>query len=146
LDCLGDENVEVREMAAKTLAGVIRCSQRQGILPLKDRFVQQAASIRLPPRSDPTYSDALRTLHGAILGVTSLIEAFPYAVEAWMPPLTEALASHSTDPPPIAATIRTCARQFQKTHQDTWHTDQLAFNEEELQALSTMLSGISYYA
>lgn len=28
--------------------------------------------------------------------------------------------------------------------QDTWHTDQLAFNEDELQALSTMLSGISY--
>lgn len=28
--------------------------------------------------------------------------------------------------------------------QDTWHTDQLAFTEEELQSLATMLSGISY--
>lgn len=35
LDCLGDENVEVREMASKVLAGVVRCSQRQSIVQLK---------------------------------------------------------------------------------------------------------------
>lgn len=35
LECLGDENVEVREMASKVLSGVIRCSQRQSIVPLK---------------------------------------------------------------------------------------------------------------
>lgn len=35
LDCLGDENVEVREMASKALSGIVRCSQRQSIIPLK---------------------------------------------------------------------------------------------------------------
>jgi len=35
LDCLGDENVEVREIAANALSGVVRCSQRQIIVPLK---------------------------------------------------------------------------------------------------------------
>lgn len=35
LECIRDENVEVRETAAKTLSGVIRCSQRQQILPFK---------------------------------------------------------------------------------------------------------------
>jgi proteasome activator subunit 4 len=35
LDCLSDENVEVREMASKALSGVVRCSQRQSIVPLK---------------------------------------------------------------------------------------------------------------
>lgn len=35
LDCLSDENVEVREMASKMLSGVVRCSQRQSIIPLK---------------------------------------------------------------------------------------------------------------
>lgn len=29
-------------------------------------------------------------------------------------------------------------------HQDTWHKDQLAFNEDQLQSLSTMLVGTSY--
>lgn len=37
LDCLSDENVEVREMASKMLSGVVRCSQRQSIIPLRVR-------------------------------------------------------------------------------------------------------------
>ena len=37
VDCLGDENVEVREMASKAFSGVVRCSQRQTIIPLKVR-------------------------------------------------------------------------------------------------------------
>ena len=39
LDCLSDENVEVREMASKVFSGVIRCSQRQNIIPLKVELV-----------------------------------------------------------------------------------------------------------
>lgn len=35
LDCLADENVEVRDMASKMLSGVVRCSQRHSISPLK---------------------------------------------------------------------------------------------------------------
>lgn len=35
LECLSDENIEVREMASKMLSGVVRCSQRQSIIPLK---------------------------------------------------------------------------------------------------------------
>ncbi len=37
LECLSDENIEVREMASKMLSGVVRCSQRQSIIPLKVR-------------------------------------------------------------------------------------------------------------
>ena len=40
LECLADENVEVREMASTTLAGVVRCSQRQSIIPLKVWFFE----------------------------------------------------------------------------------------------------------
>ncbi|EEB96494.1 hypothetical protein MPER_04362 [Moniliophthora perniciosa FA553] len=146
LECLGDENVEVREMASKVLSGVVRCSQRQSIVPLKNRFVRVIKKTNLPGRKDPTYAQALRSLHSAILGLCALLEAFPYSVEPWMPPLTEVLAPHATDPPPISTTIRKCASEFKKTHQDTWHKDQQAFDEEQLQNLSTMLVGTSYYA
>jgi len=146
LDCLSDENVEVREMASKVLSGVVRCSQRQSIVPLKNRFVALARKTSLPPRRDPAYADALRSLHSAILGICALIESLPYSVEVWMPPLTEVLAPHATDPPPISTTVRKCASEFKKTHQDTWHKDQQLFNEDQLQSLSTMLVGTSYYA
>ncbi|KAF8078288.1 hypothetical protein FPV67DRAFT_1663041 [Lyophyllum atratum] len=144
LECLGDENVEVREMASKALSGIVRCSQRQSILPLKNRFVALTRKITLPPRRDPTYAESLRSLHSAILGLCALIESLPYSVEPWIPSLTEVLAPHATDPPPISTTIRKCASEFKKTHQDTWHKDQYKFNEEQLQSLSTMLVGTSY--
>ncbi|KAJ6501707.1 hypothetical protein C8R47DRAFT_1108448 [Mycena vitilis] len=146
LDCLADENVEVRQMASKVLSGVVRCSQRQSIVPLKNRFLALARSITLPGRRDPAYAESLRSLHSAILGLCALIESFPYSVEPWMPALTEVLAAHATDPPPISTTIRNTASEFKKTHQDTWHKDQLLFDEDQLQSLSTMLVGTSYYA
>ncbi|KAL6304169.1 ARM repeat-containing protein [Sparassis latifolia] len=143
LECLSDENVEVREMASKMLSGVVRCSQRQSIVALRDHFVALARKTRLPNRRDPTYAASLRSLHSAILGLCALIESFPYSVEAWMPPLTDVLALHATDPVPISTTIRKSASEFKK---DTWHKDQLAFNEDQLQNLSTMLVGTSYCA
>ncbi|KAF7310620.1 hypothetical protein HMN09_00604800 [Mycena chlorophos] len=146
LECLSDENVEVRQMSSKVLSGVVRCSQRQSIVPLKNRFLALARKTTLPARKDPTYADSLRTLHSAILGLCALIESFPYSVESWMPPLTDVLAAHATDPPPISTAIRNCAGEFKKTHQDTWHKDQLLFDEDQLQSLSTMLVGTSYYA
>ncbi|KAG9314593.1 hypothetical protein JVU11DRAFT_5396 [Chiua virens] len=146
LECLADENVEVREMSSRTLSGIVRCSQRQNIIPLKNRFISLARSVKLPSRSAPNYGESMRKLHSAILGLCALIESFPYSVESWMPPLTEVLARHATDPPPISTTIRHCASEFKKTHQDTWHKDQLSFDEEQLQSLSTMLVGTSYYA
>ncbi|KAF7339947.1 hypothetical protein MVEN_01912400 [Mycena venus] len=184
LECLADENVEVRQMASKVLSGVVRCSQRQSIVPLKvriqtafNRFLTLARKITLPPRRDPTYAESLRSLHSAILGLCALIESFPYSVEPWMPALTEVLAAHATDPPPISTTIRNCASEFKKVcifalregskpltdslpslyrlikgnvtdgdGWDTWHKDQLLFDEDQLQSLSTMLVGTSYYA
>ncbi|EGO02735.1 hypothetical protein SERLA73DRAFT_102663 [Serpula lacrymans var. lacrymans S7.3] len=146
LDCLSDENVEVREMSSQVLSGIVRCSQRQSITPLKNRFVSMARKVKLPARTQPQYAEKLRSLHSAILGICALIESFPYSVESWMPPLTEILAVHATDPPPISTTIRKCASEFKKTHQDTWHKDQLQFDEDQLQSLSTMLVGTSYYA
>ncbi|THH09871.1 hypothetical protein EW145_g1718 [Phellinidium pouzarii] len=112
--CLSDENVEVREMAAKLLSGLLRCSQRRSILPLRNRFVSAARNTKLPKRQEIGYTDALRKLHAAILGLCALVESFPYSIEPWMPPLTEVLAPHASDPPPISTTIRKCASEFKK--------------------------------
>ncbi|KAF8527908.1 ARM repeat-containing protein [Hysterangium stoloniferum] len=146
MQCLEDENLEVREMAAKTLSSVLRSSQRHRILPLKEQFVGIVRRARLPSRQAPTYAETLKKLHAGILGIVALIDAYPYTVAPWMPSLCEELAPHATDPPPIAQTIRRCAADFKKTHQDMWHIDQHQFNEDQLQGLSTMLSGNSYYA
>ena len=55
LDCLGDENVEVREMASKALSGIVRCSQRQSIIPLKvcTTFRVRFSHLRFDLRAKP---------------------------------------------------------------------------------------------
>lgn len=156
--CLDDEVVEVRECAATTLSGVLRLSPRRSVLTYRDRFVRLARASPLPPRpiansakpgspsaASLAYSAAIRKRHAAILGLCALVDAFPYTIEHWLPPLlTEVLAEYTYDPIPISTTVRRCARTFRKTHQDTWHEDSKRFGEEGLGALSTLLTGSSY--
>ncbi|KAJ7071321.1 hypothetical protein C8F01DRAFT_1216892 [Mycena amicta] len=144
--CLDDEVADVREMAATTLSGVLRLSPRRHILTLRDRFVQLIRKSHIPPRTDPTYARSVRQRHAAILGVCALIESSPYTVEKWTPGLlTDILAEHTYDPAPISTTVRKTARNFSRTHRDTWHEDSARFNEDQLAALSTLLTGSSYY-
>ncbi|KAG8874746.1 hypothetical protein FRB97_005668 [Tulasnella sp. 331] len=146
-DCLSDEVIEVRERAASTLSGILRCSPRRTILLLKHRFTRQAATVFLPARNDANYASSLRQLHAAILGVTALIDAFPYSMPSWLPELIgDVLSRHAYNPIPVSRTIRNCAAKFKETHQDTWHEDSLKFNEEQMSALATLLAGPSYYA
>jgi len=145
--CLDDEVVEVREMAAITLSGILRVSPRRSVLALKDRFVRLARNSILPDRQSPTYNSTLRQRHAAILGICALIDSYPYTIERWMPDLlTSVLAEHTYDPIPISTTVRKCASNFRKTHQDTWHEDAKRFTEQQLVQLSTLLTGSSYYA
>ncbi|KAJ7462702.1 hypothetical protein B0H11DRAFT_2310714 [Mycena galericulata] len=145
--CLDDEVVDVREMAAATLSGILRLSPRRHILTLRDRFVQLIKKSHIPPRQDPGYARGVRQRHAAILGVCALVDSVPYTVEKWTPDLlTNILAEHTYDPAPISTTVRKCARNFSRTHRDTWHEDSSRFNEDQLAALSTLLTGSSYYA
>ncbi|KAG5648200.1 hypothetical protein DXG03_006155 [Asterophora parasitica] len=157
--CLDDEVVEVREMAATTLSGILRLSPRRSVLTLKldlpesiitphrpqDRFVRLAKNSDIPARQDPNYNKAIRQRHAAILGICALVDSYPYTVEKWMPELlTNVLAEHTYDPIPISTTVRKCAGNFKRTHQDTWHEDAKRFDEDQLAALSTLLTGSSY--
>lgn len=146
VECLQDENIEVRETSATTLSGILRCSQKRSVITFKDRFVRIGLRTKLPKRSDPGYSDSMRRLHSAVLGMIAVLQAYPYAVEPWMPSLIEKLSRFSSDPEPISTAIRKFAATFKKTHQDTWHLDQHLFDNDQAQALATMVTGTSYYA
>lgn len=145
--CLDDDVVEVREMAGTTLSGILRLSPRRSVLNLRDRFVKLASKSCLPNRESLEYNPSLRQRHAAIIGICALVDSFPYTIEKWMPELlTTVMLEHAHDPIPISTTIHRCASNFRKTHQDTWHEDSRRFTEDQLAALSTLLTGSSYYA
>ncbi|WVQ63803.1 uncharacterized protein L199_001958 [Kwoniella botswanensis] len=145
--CLRDPNQEVREMASATLSGFLRCSQRSMVVVLKDRFAREIKSTVLPKRRDapgqinPEYQAKLVQLHGAVLGATALVEAFPYTVPKFIPKLlADVLAPRVSDPAPISTTIRSCVASFKRTHEKY----QDKFTEDELSAMNYAQAGNSY--
>ncbi|WVQ73567.1 hypothetical protein IAR50_003145 [Cryptococcus sp. DSM 104548] len=145
--CLRDANQEVREMASSTLSGFLRCSQRAMVEILKDRFTREIQSITLPKRRgapgqvNPEYQEKIVHLHGAVLGATALVDAFPYTVPKFMPKLiADVLAPRVSDPAPISTAIRACVASFKRTHEKY----QDKFSEDELSSMNYAQAGNSY--
>lgn len=136
-DMLEDAQLEVREAASATLAGMIRCSPKKIRSPiidaLKERFMTQLRKNPMPKRKNPgtdtpvdTQKQVLRR-HAAVLGLGALVEAFPYATPppAWLPGVLAHLARHATDPGVVGKTTKGILSDFKKTRQDSWSVDQL---------------------
>jgi len=136
-DMLGDPQLEVRDAAAATLAGMIRCSpeaiRRPVIEALRARFEAELARNPMPRRKVPgteTPVDAHRQVlrrHAAVLGLGALVEAFPYATPPprWMPGVLAHLATRAAgDPGIVGKTVKGILAEFKKTRQDSWAVDQ----------------------
>ncbi|SPO23145.1 related to BLM10 - proteasome activator subunit [Ustilago trichophora] len=147
LELLSDKHLEVREMAATTLSGIVRCSQRRLIKTLKNRFTKTVATTMVPRRGEAEYDQLLLKLHSGILGASALLAAFPYEVPDWMPSLiVETVAQHTDDPVPISTTVRKCAADFKRTHQDTWSEDQHKFGDLLAEVNDFTLGRSDYFA
>ncbi len=136
-DMLADPQLEVRDCASATLAGMIRCSPRAirnpVIYQLKDRFVNQLRLNPMPRRKLPgtdTPVDTQKQIvrrHAAVLGLGALIEAFPYATPPpeWMPEVLAHLATRAaSDPGVVGKATKAILAEFKKTRQDNWGVDQ----------------------
>ncbi|OZJ03795.1 hypothetical protein BZG36_03001 [Bifiguratus adelaidae] len=150
-----DSQIEVRQLAAVTLSGLIRCSQREAIAQLISRF-RDLADTQIPQRNRKDssvraatpagFQTAVLRRHAGVLGLSCLVDAFPYEVPSWMPEILVFLAGCVSDPAPIQATVKKTFADFRRTHHDTWHEDMLQFTEDQLSLLSDMLISPSYYA
>jgi proteasome activator subunit 4 len=132
---LGDLQLEVRMGAATTLSGMIRCSPvalRDSMVDsLKADFTRMLAKNPLPKRRipgtpTPEHSKLVLTRHAAVLGLGSLIQAFPYMSPppAWLPDVLATLARKAaSDAGMVGKSVKSILADFKKTRQDTWHAD-----------------------
>ncbi|KAH6648157.1 hypothetical protein BKA67DRAFT_523821 [Truncatella angustata] len=157
-DMLADPQLEVRTVAGATLAGMIRCSPaaiRNPIIKiLKKRFESQLAKNPMPkkklPGTDTPVNQTQQVVrrHAAVLGLGSLIEAFPYATPppSWMPEVLALLARKAaSDPGVVGKATKSILSEFKKTRQDSWGVDQKYFTSEQLEDLEGVLWK-SYFA
>ncbi|KXX81506.1 Proteasome activator BLM10 [Madurella mycetomatis] len=159
-DMLADPQLEVRDCASATLAGMIRCSpakiRNPIIYQLKYRFEAQLRANPMPARrkkvpGTDTPVDVQRQVlrrHAAVLGLGALIEAFPYATPPpqWMPEVLAHLAARAaSDPGVVGKATKSILAEFKKTRQDSWGVDQKYFTTEQLEDLEGVLWK-SYFA
>ena len=136
-DMLSDPQLEVRDCASATLAGMIRCSpagiRNPIIQKLKERFEAQLKQNPMPKKKIPgtdTPVDLQKQVvrrHAAVLGLGALIEAFPYATPPprWMPEVLAYLATRAaSDRGIVGKATKTILAEFKKTRQDSWTVDQ----------------------
>lgn len=77
-----------------------------------------------------------------MLGISSIIKAFPYEVPPFIPAvLIECMSKHAASPVPLSTTVRATLAEFKRTHADSWETDQKAFSAEQLADLQDLLTG-----
>lgn len=111
-------------MAAVTLGGLVRCSQREAIENVKRRYSRLLLETRIPKRTrDPVtgkvveskaFREALLKKHAAVLGLSCLVSAFPYEVPKWMPDILCQLANCMSDPAEIQVTYAEKCPPLQK--------------------------------
>jgi proteasome activator subunit 4 len=138
-EMLSDSQLEVRLGAAATLSGMIRCSslslRNAKVKELQARYTELLRKNPLPRRrgftervSTPTPEQNRLTItrHAAVLGLGSLVQAFPYTSPppSWLPEILATLALKAAgDPGVVGKGVKQILADFKKTRQDTWHVD-----------------------
>lgn len=160
---LNDLQLEVRETAAETLSGMIRCSplqeQAKLIKTLYNKFNKslstnkfpkvarlRTGALATPNRSGTsTPSSEMHAIsikrHAAVLGLGALVSAFPYKSPPpqWVPQILATLARVASDPGMIGKSVKSLLGDFKNTRNDTWHIDSKAFTTEQLEDLEGVL-------
>ncbi|KAJ7327828.1 Proteasome activator complex subunit 4 [Desmophyllum pertusum] len=152
LSLLGDEQLEVREMAAATFSGLVH----YGFFQLDDELQKQftkMANTKLKKKKKGVIAAnglnndaALIHRHAGVLGLASCVQAFPYDVPSWMPQILLDLGDHLHDPHPIQATVKKVMSDFRRTHHDNWQEHKQMFTEDQLLVLTDLLVSPCYYA
>ncbi|XP_064602863.1 proteasome activator complex subunit 4-like [Liolophura sinensis] len=150
LRLLCDEQLEVRQMAAVTLSGLLHCDYLTMDKDILHHF-EKLSSTKLKKRQRqapqviaPT--EALIKRHAGVLGLSACVQAYPYDVPEFIPQILMDLSNHVNDPQPIQLTVKKTLSNFRRTHHDNWHDHKQKFTDDQLVILTDLLVSPNYYA
>lgn len=143
------KNLEIRESASSTFAGLIHTSPPAYIDQItrnyKERFAADLDRIRKKHRKtglkNVTNGDTI-VMHGATLGLGALVHAFSFQSPPppWIPEILTLLSNKASG---VAGVVGRTAKEtlgkFKKTRQDTWHVDSKVFSESQMEDLEGVL-------
>jgi len=162
---LADSHITVRQKAAKILGGLLhsgfvsddvltellaelrsKVRTKMTRTGRKQKFKKTEQTETEPTTGTNSSNDKILTLHSGILGLCAFVEAFPYDVPSFLPPILMELSTHLNDPQPIPTTIKKSLQEFKRTHQDNWQEHKTKFTEDQLYVMTDLLVSHNYYA
>lgn len=146
LSLLYHDQLEVRETAAKILTSIIHVGGGKDvdswITETLGRFTKLLNKSKKQLSKNKSDEKAIIRLHGATLGLTAILDAFPYVspIPKWLPMILTTLANKSANMPgTVGKTAKNSLSRFKKNRQDTWHIDSKFFTPDQLQDLEGVL-------
>jgi len=151
---LSDPHITVRQKAAKILGGLLHSgflsgsslTELLGDLRGRVRTKMTRQGKRFRKEEAEAGSQDKLNYHSGILGLCAFVEAFPYDVPEFVPPILMELSTHLNDPQPIPMTIKKSLQEFKRTHQDNWQEHKTKFTEDQLVVMTDLLVSQNYYA
>jgi len=163
---LKDGHITVRQKAAKILGGLLhsgfitgeavnslltdlrgrirtRMTKVKGSRKFRKQVVSGGAAV--DNVGEQSSADKLNH-HSGILGLCAFVEAFPYDVPSFVPPILMELSTHLNDLQPTPLTIKKSLQEFKRTHQDNWQEHKTKFTEDQLVVMTDLLVSHNYYA
>lgn len=160
---MSDETLQVRQKATKILCGLfhsmfINKEGQQRLLKdfrskIRRKMTKKAnngpgSKFKKEKAKDLAALDKaeLAAYHSGVLGLSALVEAYPYDVPEFVPEILVELEKHLHDPLPIPKTIKDTFQEFKRTHLDNWSEHRLKFTEDQLLIMTDLLVSPNYYA
>ena len=148
LALLADERVEVRDQAAESLSGLVRCGfySPAEVASLLEVFSEQLGP---PPQGrrdrKRVESGQLVRRHSGLLGLGAVVLAFPYSIPPFLPDVLMLVGAFLQATPPLQSTAKHVLSEFKRTHWDQWEAHRGAFTDLQLADLRGMLVSPTYY-
>lgn len=142
-----EKYVEVRMRASDVLSDIVHNAGEndETLKRLVGLFSSRLGNYKWEEKQ--RLSKANVKIHGSILGLGAVIQAFPYVfpLPRWIPFQLSNLASWSRTNGVAGTAAKSYISEFKKVRTDTWKFDRLSFTQEELEDLEGVLWS-SYYA
>ncbi|KAL0043408.1 hypothetical protein WJX79_003790 [Trebouxia sp. C0005] len=123
---LSDRKLEVQDLAAASLSGLLKGTTPAQFEQLRQHFLQKVNQMfpakqrgkrpSLPPQKGSASS--VNERHAALLGLRAFVLTSPYDVPAWLTDVLMALVKAAAEPAPIKKTVRNTLGEFRRTHEE----------------------------
>lgn len=142
---LFSEHIEIREkdkLLFKMMIHMFMQSERDAIINSSYKRFKSVLKKNKAIKGVRLTSEQVNEVHGATLGLSALVEAYPYTTPPpkWLPKVLTLLEIKCTRfDGLVGKTAKDTLSHFKKTRQDTWHIDSKFFTEDQLDDLEGVL-------